>query len=124
MSLGGGYSPAVNSAVEAAAKRVVVAVAAGNDGRDACKFSPSSAPSAVTTAATDKTDRYAYFSNYGTCVDVAAPGVGITSAQPDGSTATWSGTSMVRGSRKRCFACSPFQSPCSACAWRHGPQRL
>jgi Subtilase family/Fibronectin type III domain len=72
-------------------------VAAGNESRDACQSSPARAPSATTVAASDRYDRRAWFSNYGRCVDVFAPGVDVTSASVDSDTATWtdSGTSMA-----------------------------
>jgi len=98
MSLGGGLSTAINDAVaRMTAAGVVLAVAAGNDGRDACRFSPAAAPSAITVGATTKTDSKASYSNYGTCLDIFAPGSGITSAwyQSDTQLNTISGTSMA-----------------------------
>ena len=98
MSLGGGYSASLNTAVEnSIASGVVYAIAAGNSTADACKYSPASAPSAITVGATDITDTFAYFSNYGTCVDINGPGVDITSAWIGSNTATntISGTSMA-----------------------------
>ena len=98
MSLGGGYSEAVNAAVDSAVSAgVTFAVAAGNETQDACNVSPASTESAITVAATDPDDARAYFSNYGTCVDVFAPGTDITSAWIDGddATNTISGTSMA-----------------------------
>ena len=98
MSLGGGYSASLNTAVEnSIASGVVYAIAAGNSTADACTFSPASAPSAITVGATDITDTFASFSNYGTCVKINAPGVDITSAWIGSNTATntISGTSMA-----------------------------
>ncbi len=96
MSLGGGLSSALNNAVASATSAgVVVVVAAGNEARDACKYSPASAPSALTVAASDITDTIASFSNRGKCVDVFAPGVNIESCFPSGQITTWSGTSMA-----------------------------
>lgn len=96
MSLGGGDSPALNRATcTAIAAGVVVAAAAGNEGVDADTSSPARVRQAITVLASDKADRMAGFSNYGPIVDIGAPGVDITSDQPDGSTATWSGTSMA-----------------------------
>jgi subtilisin family serine protease len=98
MSLGGGYSTATNSAIaRLTAANVFVAVAAGNSGQDACRSSPASAPSATTVAASTKTDARASYSNWGSCVDLYAPGSGITSAwyQNDTQTNTISGTSMA-----------------------------
>jgi subtilisin family serine protease len=81
MSLSGNLSYAFNDAVTASiASGVSYAVAAGNFAFDACAYSPSSTPNAVTVGATDANDARAYFSNYGSCVDLHAPGVGIQSA--------------------------------------------
>lgn len=98
MSLGGSVSSAENQAVaNAVAAGVTFVVAAGNETTDACTKSPASEESAITVAASDSNDTIAYFSNYGTCVDVYAPGVSITSATSDSdtSTDTWNGTSMA-----------------------------
>jgi subtilisin family serine protease len=98
MSLGGGFSSSLNQAVEnSVAAGVVYAIAAGNSTADACLYSPASAPSAITVGATDSGDGFAYFSNYGSCVDLNAPGVGITSAWigSNSATNTISGTSMA-----------------------------
>jgi len=103
MSLGGGFSQAVNDAVEnSITSGVVYAIAAGNGdflGRpqNACDFSPASAPNALTTGATTQSDAVASFSNYGTCVDLLAPGVNVTSDWYTTTTATntISGTSMA-----------------------------
>ena len=98
MSLGGGYSPALNQAVaNSIAAGVTYAVAAGNSAADACSYSPSSTPQALTVAASDRNDVFASFSNNGSCVDVEAPGVDITSAWigSDNATNTISGTSMA-----------------------------
>ncbi|KAJ8611285.1 hypothetical protein CTAYLR_004157 [Chrysophaeum taylorii] len=59
---------------------VVTVAAAGNDGDDACYYSPAAAAKAVAAGATDVADRVASFSNYGACVDVMAPGRDIGSA--------------------------------------------
>jgi len=103
MSLGGGASTAVDSAVQRSiADGVTYAVAAGNGNargvpQDACAGSPSRVPAALTVGATDRTDAPASFSNYGACVDLFAPGVGITSDWYTSTTATStiSGTSMA-----------------------------
>ena len=80
LSLGGGFSQTQNDAIEAlVAAGVSVAVAAGNDNSDACNYSPASAPSAITVAATDKTNSRASYSNYGDCCDIFGPGSSITS---------------------------------------------
>jgi subtilisin family serine protease len=98
MSLGGGKSQALNDAVtELIASGVFVSVAAGNDNKNACDFSPASTPAAFTTAASDVNDRKATFSNWGPCVDIYAPGVAITSDWIGSlaATNTISGTSMA-----------------------------
>ncbi|KAJ1729942.1 proteinase B [Coemansia biformis] len=98
MSLGGGLSRALNLAVDAAVRAGVhYAVAAGNDNRDACKYSPASAANAITVGATTITDERAWFSNFGKCVDVFAPGKDILSTWigSRSSTNTISGTSMA-----------------------------
>lgn len=98
MSLGGGASEAVDEAVDRmTAAGITVAVAAGNDTADACGSSPARAASAITVAASTVDDEIAYFSNFGDCVDIFAPGLDITSAWIGGSDATdtISGTSMA-----------------------------
>ncbi|KAJ1628994.1 peptidase S8/S53 domain-containing protein [Pavlovales sp. CCMP2436] len=97
-SLGGPTSQTVNKAVNALVDRgVVVVVASGNDGADACNYSPASATKAITVGATTINDKAAYYSNAGSCVDVLAPGSDITSAWIGSSSATevLSGTSMA-----------------------------
>ncbi|GAB2887124.1 S8 family peptidase [Nocardioides pacificus] len=98
MSLGGGASSAVDAAVNRMVNAgVSVVVAAGNEDVNACNSSPARASAAITVAATDRTDTRAYFSNYGSCTDIFAPGVSITSAWIGSSsaTSTISGTSMA-----------------------------
>ena len=98
MSLGGGSSSLLDTAVNnAVAKGIVFAVAAGNDARDACGYSPAGAASAITVGSTTSSDRVSSFSNYGSCVDVYAPGSSITAAWYTSTTAinTISGTSMA-----------------------------
>ncbi|WP_251071738.1 S8 family peptidase [Streptomyces sp. ISL-43] len=98
MSLGGGYSFALNRAVtRAVAAGITFAVAAGNSAENACTGSPSGVPQALTVGATDAEDRRPSFSNYGPCVDLSAPGVAVTSAWKGSATATAraSGTSMA-----------------------------
>jgi subtilisin family serine protease len=72
-----------------------VVVAAGNEDNDACKVSPASANGVLTVMASDRDDTRAYFSNYGKCADIYAPGVDIESSIPNGRTAVYSGTSMA-----------------------------
>lgn len=98
MSLGGGASTALDNAVANAVSRgVVFAVAAGNSNVDACTASPARAPSALTVGATTTSDARASYSNFGVCVDIFAPGSGITSSwsTSNSATATISGTSMA-----------------------------
>jgi subtilisin family serine protease len=98
LSLGGAASAAVDSALQGVINDGVTAVvAAGNSAADACGSSPARLPAAVTVAASDSADRKASFSNFGSCVDLYAPGVGITSAYYTSTTATasMSGTSMA-----------------------------
>ncbi|HEX8361600.1 MAG TPA: S8 family peptidase [Longimicrobium sp.] len=96
MSLGGGYSSAQNTAVTNLVNSgVYLAVAAGNENQNACNVSPASAPAVTTVGASDRTDLRASFSNYGSCVDIYAPGVSITSTWLNGGTNTISGTSMA-----------------------------
>ena len=103
MSLGGGASQALDDAVTGAVNAgVVFCVAAGNgdslgNPQDACTTSPARAAAAITVSATDSTDTKASWANYGTCVDIFAPGVNITSSWYSSTTATntISGTSMA-----------------------------
>ncbi|KAH8682527.1 peptidase S8/S53 domain-containing protein [Xylariales sp. PMI_506] len=99
MSLGGSKSTALNNAVEAlAAAGVVPVVAAGNENVDASTTSPASSPDAITVGAIDQTnDRKASFSNFGSVVDVFAPGVNVLSVGIANDTASevLSGTSMA-----------------------------
>ncbi|XP_038058169.1 aqualysin-1-like [Patiria miniata] len=98
MSLGGGKVESINNAVTRMHNAgITVVVSAGNDNRPACMNSPASAPKAVTVGSTTDTDARSYFSNYGTCVDIFAPGSSILSAgiKSDRAVATKSGTSMA-----------------------------
>lgn len=98
MSLGGGASSALDSAVNGLiSKGVSVVVAAGNSSADACKSSPARVPAAITVAASTINDALASYSNRGSCVDIIAPGSSILSAWHTSSTATntISGTSMA-----------------------------
>ncbi|QBR93947.1 S8 family peptidase [Nocardioides euryhalodurans] len=98
MSLGGGVSSALDTAVNnSIADGVTYAVAAGNENTNACNGSPSRVASALTVGSTTSTDARSSFSNYGSCLDLFAPGSAITSAWHTGNAATntISGTSMA-----------------------------
>jgi subtilisin family serine protease len=123
MSLGGSKSTSVNNAVAAAvAAGVVVVVAAGNEYANACNYSPASTPSACTVAASTSSDVHASYSNYGSCVDIYAPGTSITSLWigSNGATSTISGTSMasphVAGVAALYLASYPSTSPSNVCS--------
>ncbi len=98
MSLGGGTSKSLDDAVSAlVVLGITVVVAAGNDNADAANYSPARVATAITVGATTSTDGRSSFSNYGSVVDIFAPGSFITSAWIGSTTATntISGTSMA-----------------------------
>ncbi|USP75146.1 serine-type endopeptidase [Curvularia clavata] len=98
MSLGGGKSTTLDMAVNAAVDAGLhFAVAAGNDNADSCNYSPAAAENAVTVGASTLLDERAYFSNYGKCNDIFAPGLNILSTWigSNHATNTISGTSMA-----------------------------
>jgi subtilisin family serine protease len=98
LSLGGPTNSSLDAAVTALVNDgVSVSVAAGNDNVNACTQSPARAAAALTVASSDRTDTRSSFSNFGTCVDVIAPGSAILSDWYTGPTATntLSGTSMA-----------------------------
>ncbi|KAH6641905.1 peptidase S8/S53 domain-containing protein [Chaetomium tenue] len=96
MSLGGGYSASINQAAAALVNAgVFLAVAAGNDNANSANYSPASEASVCTVGATDSSDRKASYSNYGSVVDIQAPGTNILSTWIGGRTNTISGTSMA-----------------------------
>ncbi|MEU0008742.1 S8 family serine peptidase [Streptomyces sp. NPDC006314] len=98
MSLGGGADPALDAAVgKAIASGVTFAIAAGNESADAGQSSPARVPEAITVASSTKDDAQSDFSNFGSVVDIYAPGSDITSDwnDSDQGTKTISGTSMA-----------------------------
>ena len=98
MSLGGGASTSLDTAVKnSIADGVTYAIAGGNNNKQACNYSPARVPEAITVGATTNTDARASYSNYGTCLDIFAPGSNITSAwySSTAATNTISGTSMA-----------------------------
>ena len=98
MSLGGGASSSTDAAVNGMVNAgVTVVVAAGNDNANACNYSPARAAAAITVGSTQSNDARSSFSNYGSCLDIFAPGTSITSAwyTSTSATNTISGTSMA-----------------------------
>ncbi len=98
LSLGGPASSTIDNAIQQLINaNIAVSVAAGNENDNACNYSPSRLSSVLTISASDIDDLKAGFSNYGSCVDFSAPGVGILSTWIGSNTAlaTLSGTSMA-----------------------------
>ncbi|MFI1193971.1 S8 family peptidase [Micromonospora sp. NPDC020750] len=124
MSLGGGLNSSLNTAVaNSIADGVTYAVAAGNSNANACNYSPASVASAITVGATQSNDARASYSNYGTCVDIFAPGTSVLSAWYTSNTATntISGTSMasphVAGAAARVLQNNPGWPPAQVASY-------
>ena len=121
MSLGGGASALMDAALRnSVAAGVLYVVAAGNENANACNSSPAREPQAITVGAINSNDQRAWFSNYGACLDIFAPGVNILSAWHTSDTANSviSGTSMasphVVGVAALFLQSSPFASPATS----------
>ncbi len=123
MSLGGGTSATLDQAVQnSIASGIIYAVSAGNSNVDACGGSPARVAAAITVGATTTSDNRASYSNVGSCVDIFAPGSGITSSynSSDVATAVLSGTSMssphTAGAAALYLQTAPTASPATVVA--------
>ena len=122
LTLGGGVNLALDAAVNNLANSgVFVAASAGSGNADACNFSPGRAANAYTVTASDKTDTRASFANYGSCVDMYAPGVSITTSALNNSYSTISGSSIatahVAGVAALYLSANPTASTATVTSW-------
>ncbi|KAK2139793.1 hypothetical protein LSH36_1612g00001 [Paralvinella palmiformis] len=132
LSLGGsGVSLPMENAVQNLIDGgVTVCIAAGNSDDDACNYTPARVPDAITVGASDISDWSATFTNYGTCVDIFAPGVDILSTIPGEDTDVYDGTSMatphVVGAVARYMSSQEVLRirPTSELTWSIRPQRM
>jgi len=132
MSLGGSLSTSLNNAVNSAVSSgVTMVVASGNENQNSCNVSPASATSAISVGATgvdeegvNQVDSRAYFSNYGKCTHIFAPGLMITSTwigSRNNEIDTISGTSMasphVAGAVAVYLGNNPTATPAAVKSW-------
>lgn len=122
VSLGTSFSTAVNSSAKnLALSGVFLSVAAGNEGLNACNYSPGSTPEVCTVGATTSADACSTYSNSGPCVDVYAPGSSVVSDWFNGGTSTQSGTSgasaLVGGAGALYKATYGDVASASVCSW-------
>ncbi|MFI9550221.1 S8 family peptidase [Nonomuraea endophytica] len=116
LSLAGSKDTSVNEAVRRlVAAGIPATIAAGNNNGNACDTSPASEPTAITAGATNSSDNKYSLSNHGSCLDLFAPGEGVTSTSNSGGSTTMSGTSMaaphIAGAAALYLSAYPSASP-------------